>query len=106
MVATTMEALLAHRGALVHVDHSHRLERRARARAGASPSAPRGHQEVPTATPAYVADVPVDLWENMLNNAATEDCQSLKQLCVAVQVLCRAANAPSPCNDPEFWKDQ
>jgi len=43
-----MEALLAHRGALVHVDHSHRLERRARA--GARPLAPRGHLLVPTAT--------------------------------------------------------
>jgi len=37
-----------------------------------------------------------ELWENMLDNAATEDCQSLKQLCMAVEVLCKATNAASP----------
>ena len=60
MVATNMEALLAHRGALVHVDHSHRVERRARARSGARPSAPRGHQE--EVATAFLGDMTTDLW--------------------------------------------
>ena len=102
MVAMEMEALLAHRGALVHVDHSHRLERRARARAGASPSAPRGHQEVATATgPAHM---PIEVWENMLVLATAEDCKSMKQFCTFLDLACKDTNTLSPCKKAWFWK--
>ena len=107
MVATKMEALLAHRGALVHVDHSHRLERRC-SRAGASPSAPRGHQEVPTATPGvipvHITDLHIEVWENMLEVVAVQDCKNVEELCKKLKILCKGLNVDSPCSKQDFWK--
>ena len=103
-----MEALLAHRGAVVHVNHSHRLQ--TRARTGSMPSAPRGHHEVPTATEFNTVlkvgwgDMPADVWENMLDKIS--DCLGIEEVCKKLNIICKSINLASPCNLPDFWKSR
>tara|TARA_B110000858_G_scaffold16612_2_gene16798 strand:+ start:6216 stop:6665 length:450 start_codon:yes stop_codon:yes gene_type:complete len=107
MVAMEMEALLAHRGALVHVNHSHRIG--GYARTGARPSVPRGHQEVATATgPAtnYLADLGMIAWDAIIDQINTGHCKNMQELCNNIESISKEMKQVSPCKLPEFWKDQ
>ena len=72
-----MKALLAHRGVLVHVDHSHRLSGWGRADAGLC----RGHVEMRTASPSILQ---LKLHNVILKNLASES----KQNCTTVNRFC------------------
>tara|TARA_B110000858_G_scaffold169801_1_gene199175 strand:+ start:1533 stop:2879 length:1347 start_codon:yes stop_codon:yes gene_type:complete len=84
MVSMEMEALLAHRGALVHVDHSHRLERRASDRR--IPKLPALHNPLTDVAPSVLLGLPEDMWLHIMQNIDdVELCNEIGRICSATQ---------------------